>query len=118
MTQLGPQPTWLGGHNGCTFNPDPPQSPVGDCGEPSTHHIRLRGDDGFVAACSVHTAFALAELPILDWHTWMAWCNMPGSIWYPSPTPDEADSYCALDGGGEKPALVGAEPMAARGGGA
>lgn len=94
---LGPQPTWLGSHNGCTFNPDPLRSPIGDCAKPPTLHIRLRGDDGMVAACAVHAGFALAQLPVHDWHEWGAWCNMPGALWHDSPTADESDSWCSLD---------------------
>lgn len=100
---LGPQPDWLNSHNGCTYNPQPELSPVGDCGKPSALHIRLRGGEGMVAACDGHRSYALAQLPVLDWHAWMAWCNMPGAIWHPSPTPDEAGSYCALDESGVAP---------------
>lgn len=98
---LGPQPAgWLDSHSRCTFNPEPARSPVGDCGAAATHHIRLRGDEGYLAACEEHAPLALVHAPVLDWHAWMAWCNLPGAIWHPSPTPDEADSWCALDDGG------------------
>lgn len=97
---LGPQLSWIASHNGCTFNPDPALAPVGDCAATATHHIRLRDDEGFIAACAEHMAFALANAPVLDWHVWQAWCNMPGAIWHPSPTPDEADSWCSLDDSG------------------
>jgi hypothetical protein len=97
MNDLGPQLSWLDSHNGCTFNPDPARSPVGDCGSPPTLHVRLNDDAGIVAACAQHQQFALAHLPALDWHAWQAWCNMPGAIWHPSPTPDESDSWCSLD---------------------
>jgi hypothetical protein len=104
---LGPQPTWLDSHNGCTFNPDPDRSPAGDCGAPATHHIRLRDDEGFLAACEQHAPFALVHMPVLDWHVWQAWCNMPGAIWHPSTTPDEAGSWCSLDDDADEPALIG-----------
>jgi hypothetical protein len=94
---LGPQPTWLDSHNGCSYNPNPARSPIGDCGESPTLHVRLRDDDGMIAACQEHRSFALAHLPTLDWHEWGAWCNMPGALWHASPTPDEADSWCSLD---------------------
>jgi hypothetical protein len=97
---LGPQLSWIASHNGCTFNPDPALAPVGDCGKPPTLHIRLDGDEGMVAACGDHRSFALQCLPAYDWHEWGAWCNMPGAIWHPSPTPDEADSWCSLDDSG------------------
>lgn len=103
MPQLGPQLDWLTSHNSCTYNPQPERSPEGDCGKPATLHIRLRDDLGMVAACAEHRAFALAHLPVLDWHAWMAWCNMPGATWHPSPTPDEADSWCSLDETAEAP---------------
>lgn len=94
---LGPQLGWRESHSGCTFNPDPDNAPVGDCGQAATHHIRLRDDLGMVAACAEHKPYALRQLPVLDWHAWMAWCNMPGALWHPSETPDEADSWCSLD---------------------
>jgi hypothetical protein len=98
---LGQQPTWLTSHNGCTYNPEPSQSPTGDCGNLPTLHILLRNDDGMIAACSEHQAFALRHLPAEEWHAWGAWCNMPGALWHHSPTPDEADSWCALDETGD-----------------
>lgn len=110
---LGPQLDWRSGHNGCTYNPDPTRSPVGDCGQMAAFHIRLRDDHGMVAACTDHLAFALANLPILDWHAWMAWCNMPGALWHPSPTPDEADSWCSLDDGTEGLTLSGSADVPA-----
>ena len=98
MTELlGPQPSWIDSHNGCTYNPNPPQSPDGDCRQPATLHIRLRGNKGMAAACTKHARTALLNLPIEDWHPWLTWCNMPGTYWHPSPTPDETYSYCSLD---------------------
>lgn len=116
MAELGPQPTWLTSHNGCTYNPDPMCSPVGDCRKPPTLHISLRDDLGSVGACAEHQAFALANLPVDEWHDWGAWCNMPGSLWHPSPTPDEADSWCSLDDG-EAPELVGHSDLVLTAGG-
>lgn len=107
-TNLGQQPDWLTGHNGCTFNPVPDRSPTGDCGRPASLHIRLRDDLGYVAACTEHSGYALASLPAVDWHAWGVWCNMPGALWYPSPVPGGADSRCVLDDSAEEPALAGA----------
>lgn len=97
MTELGPHRAWLDGHNDCTFNLNPAGSSESDCRKPSTLHIMLRGDDGYVAACAEHAPIALRLLPVEQWHAWGTWCNLPGALWFPSPTPDEADSYCALD---------------------
>jgi hypothetical protein len=94
---LGPQGTWLDSHSHCSFNPEPSRSPIGDCDAAATHHIRLRANEGYIAACAKHLGFALRNAPVLDWHTWMAWCNMPGAIWHTSRTSDEADSWCSLD---------------------
>lgn len=97
MTDLGPQPSWLASHNACTSNPNPERSPVGDCGKPPTLHIQLADDQGYVAACAEHRALAFSMLAMDEWHEWGTWCNMPGALWNPSPTPDEADSWCSLD---------------------
>lgn len=110
---LGPQPGWLESRSHCGHNPQPERSPIGDCGQPATHHIQLRDGDGYVAACADHAGFALAHLPVVEWHRWEAVCNMPGTLWHPSPTPDEADSFCAIDDSGEEPTLIGAEPLLA-----
>jgi hypothetical protein len=103
---LGPQLGWLDGHNACSYNPNPALSPVGDCGQPSAIHIRLADDQGFIAACTKHQQYALQALTWIDYHPWMAWCNMPGALWFPSPTPDEADSWCSLDDSGAQPAFA------------
>lgn len=98
MTDLGPIPTWLDSRSVCGYNPQPERSPIGDCGKVPTLHVALRDDEGSsVAACNEHRAECLRMLPVLEWHEWGAWCNMPGSLWNPSPTPDEADSWCSLD---------------------
>lgn len=110
MADLGPQRGWLDTHNGCTFSPTP-DAPGSDCRKPSALHVRLT-DGSMIAACPDHQAYALANLPIQDWHAWMAWCNMPGAIWHPSPTPDEADSYCALDDSGVAPSRAEAAERA------
>ena len=111
MIDLGPQTTWLNSHNGCMFNPEPQRSPIGDCGATAKLHIRLRDDQGFITACTEHASLALAHAPVLDWHAWMAWCNMPGTLWHPSTTPDEAGSWCFLDAGNDVPILTGVAEM-------
>ncbi len=108
MTDLGPQPNWRDSHSRCSFSTDPDRHPEGTCPKPATRHIRLRDEQGYLAACDKHAPFAMVHALVLDWHTWQAWCNLPGALWHPSPTPDEADSYCVLDDGAEQPALAGA----------
>ncbi len=106
MTNLGPQPTWLDSRNGCSFNPIPSRAPVGNCDKPCTHHILLRSDDGYIGACEEHAPMALVHTDVEDWHVWQAWCNMPGAIWHPSSNTEDADGWCDLDGGGERPVLA------------
>lgn len=114
MTDLGPQRTWMDVQqfDACGFNPEPSRTPVGDCGRPNAVHIQLLGDDGYIGACADHKASALL-LPHNEHHPWHGECSLPGALWHPSPTPDEADSFCTLDDGGEEPVLVGHRELSA-----
>jgi len=105
--KLGPQPDWLNARWACRYNPTGDWTVSNECGEPCTLHIRLDDDQGFIAACVEHERFALT-MPHIDHHRWGQWCMAPGSLWHSSPTPDEADSFCALDDSGEEPALAAA----------
>lgn len=99
FTQLGPQLGWSDSHGGCTFNPLPALTPIGDCGKPAALHVLLDRNLGTLAACMEHWAYALARLPVFEWHEWGAWCNFPGSYWHYSRTRRESDSWCSLDDG-------------------
>lgn len=106
MATLGPQPdSWLEARGHCGYNPQPERSPAGDCGRPAALHIKLAGDDGFVATCGEHASAALTRLPALEWHDWRAVCDMPG-LWHPSTTAEVTDSFCDIDDSGVEPQLV------------